>query len=74
MTMSERIIYLVVILLLVSFNVATIRWFDGHYTELNRELEVIRKNCNVDIGQPFVEKCIDNKSPRTKYTRAGIKY
>jgi hypothetical protein len=49
MKVSERLVYLLIILGLVCFNVYNIWWFSGHYDYLNEQLTVVQKICE-DAG------------------------
>lgn len=45
--------YLLIILGLIFFNMYTIWWFDGHYTELDRQLKAVKTMClehGIDTG------------------------
>jgi hypothetical protein len=45
-----KTVYLLIILSLVSLMSYEFYFFTGHYAELEREFEIIKSVCKVDIG------------------------
>jgi hypothetical protein len=58
--MKERLVYLIIILALVIFNVYIISWHSAHYDYLNQALVIIQKNCEKN-GIKIPPVCNKNK-------------
>jgi len=54
-------IYLLTIIALVSLMSYEFWFFEQHYKGLQQQLELIRKNCKIDMGPSYSVTCTEDK-------------
>ena len=60
MKLTERLIYLCLMLGMVLFGVERINWFSGHYDQLNKDFDILSRICHE--SRIKVDVCdLDNK-------------